>query len=43
MLKETVDKVADELGIIGGGSSVRAELHKMLLYQPGAFFDKHRE
>lgn len=42
-LHEVIGKVAQELGIIDGASSIRAELHKLLLYEPGAFFDKHRE
>lgn len=42
-LHEAVGKVAQELGVLNGASSIRAELHKLLLYEPGAFFDKHRE
>ena len=42
-LQEVVEKVAEELGVVDGASSVRAEMHKLLLYEPGAFFDKHRE
>ena len=42
-LHEVVGKVAQELGVVDGASSIRAELHKLLLYEPGAFFDKHRE
>ena len=38
-----VSKVTEELGIIGGTGTVRAELHKLLLYEPGGFFDTHRE
>lgn len=41
-LQEVIRKVADELGVIDGASGVRAELHKLLLYEPGAFCDKHR-
>ncbi|KAL8711917.1 MAG: hypothetical protein Q9225_007037 [Loekoesia sp. 1 TL-2023] len=42
-VQKAVGKVADELGVIGGASSIRPELHKLLLYDPGAFFDKHRD
>ena len=42
-LQEVVTKVAEELGVIDGAFGIRAELHKLLLYEPGAFFDKHRE
>ena len=42
-LHEVVGKVAQELGVVDGASSIRAEMHKLLLYEPGAFFDKHRE
>ena len=38
-----VIKVTEGLGIIGGPGTVRAELHKLLLYESGAFFDTHRE
>ena len=42
-LHEVVGKLAQELGVVDGASSIRAEVHKLLLYEPGAFFDKHRE
>ncbi len=42
-LHEVIGKVAQELGVVAGASSVRAELHKLLLYERGAFFDRHRE
>lgn len=42
-LQEVVKKVAEDLGVIDGVSGIHAELHKLLLYEPGAFFDKHRE
>jgi hypothetical protein len=32
---------ADELGV--SNDSIRMELYKLLLYEEGAFFDKHRE
>ena len=45
--KETVDNaighVAEQLGVIDASKGIRAELHKMLLYEEGAFFDTHRE
>ena len=40
---ETLKKVGKELGLLSELSSMRAELYKMLLYERGAFFDKHRE
>ena len=42
-LQEVVEKVAEELGVVNGAFGIRVELHKLLLYGPGAFFDKHRE
>ena len=42
-LQDAVGKVAKELGVLEGAESIQAELHKLLLYEPGAFFDKHRE
>ena len=42
-LQEVVKKVAEELGVVDGDFGIRAELHKLLLYEPGAFFEKHRE
>ena len=43
-LQKVVGKVAEELGLVDiGAFGIRAELHKLLLYEPGAFFDKHRE
>lgn len=42
-LHEAVNRIAEELGVMNATSSIRAELHKLLLYEPGAFFDKHRE
>ena len=38
-----VSKAVEGLGMGGSSSTVRAELHKLLLYEPGAFFDTHRE
>lgn len=42
-LHEVVGNVAQELGVVDGASGIRAEPHKLLLYEPGAFFDKHTE
>lgn len=42
-LREAVERVAEDLRVLSGASSVRPELHKLLLYEPGSFFDKHRE
>ena len=39
---QTILKMAaDELGV--SNESIRMELYKLLLYEEGAFFDKHRE
>ena len=42
-LNDVVTQVADALGIALGAASMRAELYKLLLYEEGAFFDRHRE
>ena len=42
-MDHAVSKVAEGLGMGGSSEIVRAELHKLLLYEPGAFFDTHRE
>ena len=42
-LQDVVGKVAEELGLVDGAYGIRAELHKLLLYEQGAFFDRHRE
>jgi hypothetical protein len=39
---QTILKMAaSELGV--SNESIRMELYKLLLYEEGAFFDKHRE
>ena len=38
VVDQAVSKVTEGLGVIGGGTTVRAELYKLLLYEPGAFF-----
>lgn len=42
-VQEVVKEVAKEHGVFDGAPGIRAELHKLLLYEPGAFFDRHRE
>ncbi|KAL8673255.1 MAG: hypothetical protein Q9168_002332 [Polycauliona sp. 1 TL-2023] len=42
-LQDAVSRVAKDLAVVGGSSAVRPELHKLLLYEPGAFFDKHKD
>lgn len=42
-VKDAIQSVGKELGIVGGMSSISAQLYKMLLYEKGAFFDRHRE
>ncbi|KAL8869539.1 MAG: hypothetical protein Q9174_004199 [Haloplaca sp. 1 TL-2023] len=37
-----VSKTVDQLGVLGGVSSVRAALHKLLLYEEGDFLEVHR-
>ena len=43
VLDSAVHQVANTLGIVGGSTSVRAELYKLLLYAEGAFFESHTE
>ncbi|KAL9036192.1 MAG: hypothetical protein Q9180_004438 [Flavoplaca navasiana] len=38
-----VSKTIEQLGVLGGESSVRADLHKLLLYEEGGFFKTHRD
>lgn len=38
-----VGRVANELGVVGGAKAVRAELYKLLLYEEGAFFERHKD
>ncbi|KAL8991463.1 MAG: hypothetical protein Q9177_000135 [Variospora cf. flavescens] len=42
-LDRILERVAEGLGIAGGSSSIRAELHKMLLYEKGAMFKPHQD
>jgi hypothetical protein len=42
-LKDVVSEVARELGVAGDPDNVRADLHKMLLYDKGAMFKPHKE
>lgn len=42
-LNQIVGKVAQDLGVIDGAASIRPELHRLLLYEPGAFCDAYRE
>ena len=42
-VKTAVQSVGKELGIVGGMSSISAQLYKMLLYEKGAFFERHTE
>jgi len=36
-------EIGKELEITGVESTIRADLYKMLLYEEGAFFERHRE
>lgn len=40
---QAVAKATEGLGIIDGQATIRADLYKLLLYEPGAFFETHRE
>ncbi|KAI4233530.1 MAG: hypothetical protein LQ349_004358 [Xanthoria aureola] len=42
-LQYAVSKTVEQLGVLGGQSSVRADLHKLLLYEEGGFFKTHRD
>jgi len=42
-IQDLVGRVANELGVIGGAKVVQAELYKLLLYEEGAFFDRHKD
>ncbi|KAL9119935.1 MAG: hypothetical protein Q9187_003512 [Circinaria calcarea] len=42
-VKNAVQSVGKELGIVGGMSSISAQLYKMLLYEKGAFFERHTD
>ena len=41
--EQAVANATEQLGIIDGPATIRAELYKLLLYEPGAFFETHRE
>ena len=43
ILDSAVHQVANALGVVGGSTSVHAELYKLLLYAEGAFFESHTE
>ena len=38
-----LDQVATNLGIVGGRKNIDVSLYKLLFYEEGAFFKKHRE
>ncbi|KAL9578792.1 MAG: hypothetical protein Q9212_005497, partial [Teloschistes hypoglaucus] len=42
-LASTLQDVSNSMGIVGGATSIKAELYKLLLYNEGAFFEKHTE
>ena len=42
-LQYAVGKTVEQLGVLGGEPRVRADLHKMLLYEKGGFFKTHRD
>ncbi|KAL8884709.1 MAG: hypothetical protein Q9215_007305 [Flavoplaca cf. flavocitrina] len=43
LVKYAVSKTVEQLGVLGGEPSVRADLHKLLLYEEGGFFKTHRD
>ena len=43
IIKDVTATAAKELGVVGGVSSIRCELHKLLLYEPGAHFKMHKD
>ncbi|KAL8848580.1 MAG: hypothetical protein Q9221_006413 [Calogaya cf. arnoldii] len=42
-LQYAISKTVEQLGALGGESSVRPDLHKVLLYEEGGFFKTHRD
>ncbi|MCJ1393988.1 hypothetical protein MMC18_006865 [Xylographa bjoerkii] len=42
-VNEALERVSKELGIVGGKRRMRAELYKLLLYEEGSFFKRHRD
>lgn len=42
-MQNVVHQVAETLGVASGAQSVRAELYKILVYEPGAMFKAHTE
>ncbi|KAL8797276.1 MAG: hypothetical protein Q9195_000429 [Heterodermia aff. obscurata] len=43
ILGNVISTTVEHLGVLGGRSSVRADLHKLLLYEQGGFFKVHRD
>ena len=43
LLDTILGRIQTEVGIVASKGSVKAELYKLLLYEKGAFFQKHRE
>ncbi|KAL8838115.1 MAG: hypothetical protein Q9170_002256 [Blastenia crenularia] len=42
-LDQIIQRAAEELGVAGGASNIRAEFYKMLLYEKGAMFKPHQD
>ncbi|KAL8754296.1 MAG: hypothetical protein Q9199_004440 [Rusavskia elegans] len=42
-IDQVLQRVAKALGVAGGGTAVKGELYKLLLYDEGAFFDSHTD
>ena len=43
VVEDAMRKIAGELGILDGALGFESQKYKLLLYEPGAFFDVHRE
>ncbi|MCJ1436898.1 hypothetical protein MMC27_006280 [Xylographa pallens] len=42
-VNEALERLGKDLGIVGGQRSMRADLYKLLLYEEGSFFKRHRD
>ncbi|MCJ1281729.1 hypothetical protein MMC26_001051 [Xylographa opegraphella] len=40
---EALERLSKDLGIVGGQGSMRADLYKLLYYEEGSFFKRHRD
>ncbi|KAL8836461.1 MAG: hypothetical protein Q9170_002894 [Blastenia crenularia] len=42
-VQDGLRRITDDMGIVGGASMIHPEIRKSLLYEPGAFFENHRD